>query len=110
MTNIAEFIAEFFGARLVTDSFESDVTVGIAVTPLLANNPRRVALIITNTGQQTITLGRLNTVTTTTGKMLAPGDDFNLYWYNELREIEKVWFAIAPMAGGTLHLREVMFV
>ena len=110
MANITDFVTNFFDWSLKTDSFESDVAVGIAVVQLVPNNPRRVALHLSNTGPTPITLSRLNTVLPATGKMMSPGEDFDLYWYNELREIEATWFAISAAAGGSLHLREVMFV
>jgi len=110
MANVTDFVVNFFDWSLKTDSFESDVAIGTAVVQIVSNNPRRVALHISNTGPTQITFSRLNTLTLTTGKFLQPGGDFDLYWYNELREIEATWFAIGGGLNGSLHLSEVMFV
>jgi len=109
MTNIARFIAEFFGAPLDTDSFESDFQTSPNVLQLVPTNPRRWALHITNTGAGLAVYSRLNTVTLTTGVMLAPGDTQSLYWYNEFREIERAIYVIGDSFTPTLHLRELVF-
>jgi len=110
MKNLSGFIAEFFGASLQTDTFESDIFVGQAVVQLVPGNPRRLALYCSNTGVTNVTFSLLNTVSTFSGKVLAPGADFDLFWYNELRELEKAWWIIGNASGGQIHLREVVFV
>jgi len=107
--NIARVIADFFGFDLDTDSFESDVTVSTAPLRLVQVDARRVAIHLTNTGNDILVISRNQTVTALTGLMLAPGETLDLYWYGELREIARDWYAISQGLGTTVHIREVIF-
>lgn len=112
MANISDFVTNFFDWSLQTDSFESDLSIlNTNQFQVIANNPRRISLYITNTGQTMLAISRLNTLTMLTGRLIVPGETVELYWYNELREIEKPWFGIFNAAtNSSLHLREVVFV
>jgi len=107
--NIAQVIAGFFGFDLDTDSFESDVTVATTPLRIVPVDARRVAIHLTNTGNDILVISRNQTVTALTGLMLAPGETLDLYWYNELREIARDWWAISLGLGTTVHIREVIF-
>lgn len=108
--SIRELLEYFAGIGLKTDAPEIVVTINTTVTQLVNNNARRVRLVVTNLGNSPVSYSRFNTVTTTTGKILGPGETDYINWYDELGEIERAIFAIAPAGAQPVLVREVVLV
>ena len=105
-----EFLASYFKDDISTDTPESDIAVGVAAVVVLVNNPRRVRAELTNTGPTTIALRRDNTVTPTTGDIVAPGETWEMNWLTGLDSTMDPIFAISSGAGGLMHVRETLLI
>ena len=83
----------------------SRVTVGTSAVQLLAANGNRKAYVIVNRGTGNIFLGSNNSVLTTTGFQVEPGQAFSA----EDDPSDEIW-AIASVAGQVIHISEIMVV
>lgn len=85
-------------------------TVGTTPTRIAQYNPRRLGLIISNTGAGTIVISSSKDVSLTNGLVLAGnGASVAYIWEYDFEDVcEEVW-AIAS-AANTVHVREVFML
>ncbi len=106
----ADLIASFFGTSVATDAVESDVSVPSASTQLIAANARRIALSVTNNGLTQLTITRFGPASSTLARVIAPGDTYDFWWYNELDQITRAFIANSLASTVSVHLREVVLI
>lgn len=94
----------------MTDATETDVTVNQGNVKLVTDNPRRIALSLTNNGTVPMTVTRFSPASQTLERVIAPGDTYDFWWYNELGEITRAFFASSFGAQVSVHVREVVLV
>lgn len=71
----ALYAERVFGGR--TKVVETRVTVGTTVTPLMANNPRRIFWLAVNNGPNAGALGFDPSITTVNGVVMGPNGGFS---------------------------------
>lgn len=79
------------------------------ITKVLAHNPNRVGLLITNAGANTIYLSPKNTVSVGTGIVLVPnGGGISFSWLEDFEFVANEFYAIADGAASVMTIIEVV--
>ena len=108
--NLDQQIKAYYGFTRPASIKESDKTVGTTATQLFSNNRSRFEDIISVTGANSCALGRLPSVTITTGVLLvASGGKYSENWVDDLYLPEFEMWAICSGAGTTIHIVEQFF-
>lgn len=91
--------------RINVDPLTADVA--ITATRILPDNPRRVSLLIVNTGANPIYVGIDSAVSTTRGIYLAAnGGSMSLQWQYDFESVTHERYAIASGAPSTIYIEE----
>lgn len=86
-------------------------TVAVTATRIAQNNPRRVGLVVTNTGAASITISPDKSVSLTTGVILpANGSSISMSWDRDFELLSKEWYAIANGAPSSVYVLEIFIL
>lgn len=110
LNSVYELIEQEFGPGVDTDSFEADIALQTSFFTVVVPEPKRCILWITNNSGNSVAISILNTVTMTTGRIIAPGETLDLRWYKDFHQVARGWFGIAAASTGTIHVREVRLI
>ena len=107
----ADLIRDRFGVNSQVNTAGLASVVGASATQLLSNNPNRLALTIVNTSAAALYLHPNNQVTSSLGIVLtAAGGALALNWEDDFDLVGSEWWAIAPVAGATVEVLEVVAI
>jgi hypothetical protein len=85
--------------------------VAITVTKVIAANPNRLGLVITNAGANTVYLSPKNTVAVGAGIVLVPtGGAASFKWDIDFELVASEWYGIASGAASNVNVLEITTV
>lgn len=98
-----------YGVRTHPGIESGVVSVGVAVTKLVSNNPNRLNLSFSNISTSTVYVFTDNQVSANRGFLLASGGgSLGLDWRDDLTLVSNDWYAIALSAGSNVTVLETV--
>lgn len=105
----ADLLRDRFGTDIGVNIDPVTAAVALTATRILSNSPNRLAVTIVNLGTAPVYLKPANTVSTSSGIVLAAGGgSVNLDWSTDYDLVGMEWFALAAIAATPILTVEVV--
>src|SRR6185437_17056120 len=101
---LRDLLALYYGDNLRTRRVESDKTIGVTASQIVAPNPQRVMLYLFNWGAAAIAIGLSQSVTATTGLGIPASTGLSIPWFPDIDFPAEGLFGISAGAGNALHV------
>lgn len=107
--NLNQIIESLFGTKTSYRINPITAQVGVTVTKLLANNPKRLSFVITNLSNGTIYLTPDNQPSTTRGIVILPlGGAITAKLQEDFELVAHDWYAVSTLANSPVYVQEVI--